>query len=67
MRLRDLNLNISYGPTDDRLSSFFIPAMATSVRYERGPGYFSSSMLAVAVKQEEERGGRKGSPLIMLD
>ncbi|NLE61803.1 MAG: DEAD/DEAH box helicase family protein [Planctomycetes bacterium] len=48
MSLQDLNLNISYGPTDDRLNSFFIPAMAASVRYERAAGYFSSSMLAVA-------------------
>jgi hypothetical protein len=46
--LRDLNLNISYGPHDDPLRSFFIPAMAASVRYDRAAGYFSSSMLAVA-------------------
>ena len=46
--LRDLNLKISYGPSDDRLREFFIPAMAASVRYDRAAGYFSSSMLAVA-------------------
>ncbi len=46
--LRDLNLNISYGPSNDRLREFFIPAMAASVRYDRAAGYFSSTMLAVA-------------------
>ena len=46
--LRDLNLNISYGPSDDRLRDFFIPAMAASIRYDRAAGYFSSTMLAVA-------------------
>src|SRR5947209_17459493 len=46
--LRDLNLKISYGPSDDRLREFFIPAMAASVRYDRAAGYFSSTMLAVA-------------------
>jgi superfamily II DNA or RNA helicase len=46
--LRELNLNISYGPSHDRLREFFIPAMAASVRYDRAAGYFSSTMLAVA-------------------
>jgi SNF2 family DNA or RNA helicase len=46
--LRELNLNISYGPSNDRLREFFIPAMAASVRYDRAAGYFSSTMLAVA-------------------
>lgn len=46
--LRDLDLKISYGPSDDRLREFFIPAMATSIRYDRAAGYFSSTMLAVA-------------------
>jgi hypothetical protein len=46
--LRDLPLNISYGPGDDRLRDFFIPALAASVRYDRSAGYFSSTMLAVA-------------------
>ena len=48
MSLRDLNLKISYGPNDDGLREFFIPAMAASVRYDRAAGYFSSSMPAVA-------------------
>lgn len=46
--LPDLNLKISYGPSDDRLREFFIPAMAASIRYDRAAGYFSSTMLAVA-------------------
>src|SRR5260370_37222671 len=46
--LRELNLNISYGPSDDRLREFFIPAMSASIRYDRAAGYFSSTMLAVA-------------------
>jgi hypothetical protein len=46
--LRELNLNISYGPSHDRLREFFIPAMAASVRYDWAAGYFSSTMLAGA-------------------
>ncbi|MBX3412594.1 MAG: DEAD/DEAH box helicase family protein [Pirellulales bacterium] len=41
-------MNISYGPSNDRLREFFIPAMAASIRYDRAAGYFSSTMLAVA-------------------
>ncbi len=46
--LRDLNFRIAYGPGDDRLRDFFIPALAASVRYDRAAGFFSSTMLAVA-------------------
>lgn len=46
--LRDLDLQISYGPGDDRLRRFFIPALSASARYDRAAGYFSSSMLSVA-------------------
>lgn len=46
--LRELNLKISYGPTNDRLREFFVPAMAASIRYDRAAGFFSSTMLAVA-------------------
>src|SRR6266446_2591129 len=46
--LRECEFQISYGPADDRLKQFFIPALAASVRYDRAAGYFSSSMLAVA-------------------
>jgi superfamily II DNA or RNA helicase len=48
MFLRDCDFQISYGPGDDRLRRFFIPALSASVRYDRAAGYFSSSMLAVA-------------------
>jgi SNF2 family DNA or RNA helicase len=46
--LRDLLPPIAYGPGDDRLGDFFIPALAASIRYDRSAGFFSSSMLAVA-------------------
>lgn len=46
--LRELKLKIAYGPHDDPLREFFIPAMAASIRYARAAGFFSSTMLAVA-------------------
>ncbi|GIW55581.1 MAG: hypothetical protein KatS3mg082_1985 [Nitrospiraceae bacterium] len=46
--LRELSLKIAYGPHDDPLRQFFIPAMAASIRYDRAAGFFSSTMLAVA-------------------
>jgi superfamily II DNA or RNA helicase len=46
--LHDLNLKIAYGPADEPLKQFFIPAMGASIRYDRAAGYFSSTMLAVA-------------------
>ena len=46
--LRDVAWKISYGPHDDRLREFFIPALSASIRYDRAAGYFSSTMLAVA-------------------
>jgi len=39
---------LSYGPGDDRLHTFYIPALAASVRYDRMTGYFSSHALAIA-------------------
>lgn len=30
-KLRDIPFQISYGPSDDRLNRFFIPALAASV------------------------------------
>jgi superfamily II DNA or RNA helicase len=47
-RLRDHDFQISYGPADDRLHDFYIPALSASVRYDRTAGFFSSSALAVA-------------------
>jgi len=48
MRLRDHDFQISYGPADDRLHDFYIPALSSSLRYDRTAGFFSSSALAVA-------------------
>ncbi len=33
--LRDIACKIGYGPQDDRLRDFFIPALANSIRYDR--------------------------------
>ena len=46
--LKSYDFNISYGPSDDRLHNFYIPALSRSVRYDRSAGFFSSSALAVA-------------------
>jgi len=46
--LQDHAWQISYGPADDRLNGFYIPALQRSVRYDRSTGFFSSSALAVA-------------------
>jgi superfamily II DNA or RNA helicase len=46
--LRNYPFKISYGPADDRLRDFYIPALERSVRYDRTTGFFSSASLAVA-------------------
>ncbi len=46
--LRDYPFRISYGPGDDRLHDFYLPALERSARYDRSAGFFSSSALAVA-------------------
>lgn len=46
--LFDYPFRISYGPGDDRLHHFYIPALQASVRYDRMTGYFTSSALALA-------------------
>jgi len=46
--LRDHPFRIYYGPADDPLANFYIPALSASVRYDRSAGFFSSSALAVA-------------------
>jgi len=46
--LRDHHFKIAYGPGDDRLKDFYIPALSCAVRYDRSAGFFSSSALAVA-------------------
>ncbi|MBC7249772.1 MAG: hypothetical protein H5T62_05750 [Anaerolineae bacterium] len=48
MGLRDHSFNLSYGPSDDRLYAFYIPALKASIRYDRMTGFFTSGALAVA-------------------
>lgn len=48
LNLRDHDFRLSYGPGDDRLHAFYIPALAASIRYDRMTGYFSSHSLAIA-------------------
>lgn len=47
MRLKDpmFAFRRTYGPEDERLSGFFIPALERSVQYDRTTGYFTSSAL----------------------
>lgn len=52
---------IFYGPADNPLENFYIPALSASVQYDRSAGYFSSSALAVAaagVARLIQNGGR---------
>jgi len=61
MNLRDYPFCIYYGPADDPLVNFYIPALSASVRYDRSAGFFSSSALAVAaagVARLIQNGGR---------
>lgn len=46
--LTEVNWKISYGPADDRLRDFYIPALSRSVSYDRTAGFFSSWSLAMA-------------------
>ena len=46
--LQEHSFRISYGPGDDRLRNFYIPALKASVRYDRMMDYFSSHALAIA-------------------
>ena len=59
--LRDHPFRIYYGPADDPLANFYIPALSASVCYDRSAGFFSSSALAVAaagVARLIQNGGR---------
>lgn len=59
--LRECSFKISYGPADDRLNGFYIPALSVSVRYDRAAGFFSSTALSVAaqgVAKLIQNGGR---------
>lgn len=60
-RLQDHSFRIAYGPGDDRVNDFYVPALSASVRYDRSAGFFSSSALAVAaagVARLIQNGGR---------
>jgi len=59
--LRDYAFKISYGPADDRLHDFYIPALERSCRFDRTTGFFSSAALAIAaagVVRLIQNGGR---------
>lgn len=59
--LREHPFRIFYSPADDPLNNFYIPALSSSVRYDRSAGFFSSSALAVAaagVARLIQNGGR---------
>jgi len=53
MAFRDLLLQKVYDtrkPGDDPVANFYIPVLSESVVYDRGTGYFSSTVLALAAK-----------------
>ena len=56
MNLRDHPFRIYYGPADDPLANFYIPALSASVRYDRRAGFFSSSPLAIAAARDARQG-----------
>jgi len=59
--LPDYGFKISYGPADDRLHDFYIPALERSCRFDRTTGFFSSAALAIAaagVVRLIQNGGR---------
>jgi len=60
-RLQDHTFQIAYGPGDDRVNDFYVPALSASVRYDRSAGFFSSSALVIAaagVARLIQNGGR---------
>jgi ERCC4-related helicase len=48
--LSNIDFEIFYGPANDPLNKFYIPALKASVRYDRSAGFFSSTALAVAAE-----------------
>ena len=59
--LRSYEWSPDYGPSNRPLTSFYIPALQRSVRYDRIAGFFSSHALAVAaqgIASLVARGGR---------
>src|SRR5690606_25419293 len=64
-RFADLRLKSIYRASDDRLRSFYNPALSLAVHYDRMVGYWRSSSLAVAatgiarfIRNALEHGGR---------
>ncbi len=47
-RLPDCDFKYSYGPGDDRINDFYVPALSASIHYDRTAGFFSSTALAAA-------------------
>jgi superfamily II DNA or RNA helicase len=59
--LKDAEWKSAYGPEDQPLEAFYLPALSRAVRYDRIAGFFSSYALAVAaqgVSTLVARGGR---------
>jgi hypothetical protein len=48
LSLKNCPFKINYGPQDDRVRDFDVPALSRSVSYERSFGFFSSTSLAIA-------------------
>ncbi len=48
LSLRDHPFRIFYGPADNPLKNFYIPALSASIQYDRSAGYFGFPALAVA-------------------
>lgn len=48
MTLRDHPFHLSYGPSDDRLHEFYIPALRASTSHDRMTDFFTSSALTAA-------------------
>lgn len=65
-RLRAHPFQLSYGPADDRLHDFYIPALSCSLRYDRTAGFFSSSALAVAAAGVARLIARGGTMRLMV-
>lgn len=52
--LRDRDWKLKYTPDDGNLlSSFYVPALSTAVRYDRLTGYFSATALSAAARGVE--------------
>ena len=47
-RLSDIKYRVFYRPADSPLETFYLPALAASIHYDRSAGYFRSSALAAA-------------------